>query len=86
MLNDSAEEKHKRKSLYRFLNYVRTTRGTLFFVGDLFDFYFEYPDMVPKAYFDFYNKAFQLKKVFIFDSFRRTNKEKVKFFLYLDSL
>ena len=62
MLNDSAEEKHKRKSLYRFLNYVRTTRGTLFFVGDLFDFYFEYPDMVPKAYFDFYNKAFQLKK------------------------
>ena len=56
MLNDSAEEKHKRKSLYRFLNYVRTTRGTLFFVGDLFDFYFEYPDVVPKAYFDFYNK------------------------------
>ena len=62
MLNDSAEEKHKRQSLYRFLNYVRTTRGTLFFVGDLFDFYFEYPDVVPKAYFDFYNKAYQLKK------------------------
>lgn len=62
MLNETAEEKHKRKSLYRFLNYVRTTRGTLFFVGDLFDFYFEYPDMIPKAYFDFYNKAFQLKK------------------------
>jgi len=62
MLNETAEEQHKRKSLYRFLNYVRTTRGTLFFVGDLFDFYFEYPDMIPKAYFDFYNKAFQLKK------------------------
>ena len=57
MLNDSAEEKHKRKSLYRFLNYVRTTRGTLFFVGDLFDFYFEYPDMIPKSYSDFYDKA-----------------------------
>ena len=62
MLNDTAEERQKRKSLYRFLNYVRTTRGTLFFVGDLFDFYFEYPDMIPKAYFDFYNKAYQLKK------------------------
>ena len=62
MLNDTAEERQKRKSLYRFLNYVRTTRGTLFFVGDLFDFYFEYRDMIPKAYFDFYNKAYQLKK------------------------
>ena len=62
MLNETTEEQQKRKSLYRFLNYVRTTRGTLFFVGDLFDFYFEYPDMIPKAYFDFYNKAFQLKK------------------------
>ena len=62
MLSETTEEQQKRKSLYRFLNYVRTTRGTLFFVGDLFDFYFEYPDMIPKAYFDFYNKAFQLKK------------------------
>ena len=62
MLEDTAKEQRKRESLYRFLNLVRTTRGTLFFVGDLFDFYFEYPDMIPKAYFDFYNKAYQLKK------------------------
>ena len=62
MLNQSSEEDAKRESLYRFLNFVRTTRGTLFFVGDLFDFYFEYPDMIPKSYFEFYNKAFQLKK------------------------
>ena len=62
MLDQSSEEEAKRDSLYRFLNFVRTTRGTLFFVGDLFDFYFEYPDMIPKSYFDFYNKAFQLKK------------------------
>ena len=58
MLEDTAKEQLKRESLYRFLNLVRTTRGTLFFVGDLFDFYFEYPDMIPKAYFDFYNKAY----------------------------
>ena len=42
MLNQSSEEEAKRESLYRFLNFVRTTRGTLFFVGDLFDYYFEY--------------------------------------------
>ena len=58
MLNDSVDETQRQKKLFRFMNYVRTTRGTLFFVGDLFDFYFEYPDMVPKAYFDFYNKAY----------------------------
>ena len=62
MLNDSEDEQQRQRKLYRFMNYVRTTRGTLFFVGDLFDFYFEYPDMVPKAYFEFYNKAYQLKK------------------------
>ena len=62
MLDESSDESAKRESLYRFLNFVRTTRGTLFFVGDLFDFYFEYPDVIPKSYFDFYNKAFQLKK------------------------
>jgi len=62
MLEDSTEEQHKRKLLFRFLNFVRTTRGTIYFVGDLFDFYFEYSDVIPKAYFDFYNKAYQLKK------------------------
>ena len=31
MLNQSSEEEAKRESLYRFLNFVRTTRGTLFF-------------------------------------------------------
>ena len=53
MLNDSEDEQQRQRKLYRFMNYVRRTRGTLFFVGDLFDFYFEYPDMVPKAYFEF---------------------------------
>ena len=53
MLDEYSDESAKRESLYRFLNFVRTTRGTLFFLGDLFDFYFEYPDVIPKSYFDF---------------------------------
>lgn len=62
MMNETEEEKQRQKKLFHFMNYVRTTRGTLFFVGDLFDFYFEYNDLIPKAYFNFYNKVFQLKK------------------------
>ena len=62
MLDESSDESAKRESLYRFLNFVRTTRGTLFFVGDLFDFYFEYPDVIPKAYADFYEKASNMKR------------------------
>ena len=61
-LRTSPEEKNRRESLYRLLDQVRLTGGTCFFVGDLFDFYFEYPDLVPKSYTDFYQKAKDMKK------------------------
>ena len=61
-LQTSPEEKNRRESLYRLLDQVRLTGGTCFFVGDLFDFYFEYPDLVPKSYTDFYQKAKDMKK------------------------
>ena len=55
-------EKDRRKKLYRLLDKICETGGTCFFVGDLFDFYFEYPDVIPKAYADFYEKASSMKK------------------------
>ena len=58
---DQAEEA-RRKKLYRLLDKICETGGTCFFVGDLFDFYFEYPDVIPKAYADFYEKASYMKK------------------------
>jgi len=61
-LRTSPEEKNRRESLYRLLDQVQLTGGTCFFVGDLFDFYFEYPDLVPKSYTDFYQKAKEMKK------------------------
>ena len=61
-LRPSPEEKIRRESLYRLLDHIRETGGTCFFVGDLFDFYFEYPHLVPKAYIDFYYKALEMKK------------------------
>jgi UDP-2,3-diacylglucosamine hydrolase len=58
----SPDEKNRRKNLYRLLDHIRETGGTCFFIGDLFDFYFEYPHLIPKAYIDFYHKALEMKR------------------------
>tara|TARA_Y100001970_G_scaffold293265_1_gene438921 strand:+ start:50 stop:790 length:741 start_codon:yes stop_codon:yes gene_type:complete len=55
------DELKRREKLYRFLDIVQETGGTCFFLGDLFDFYFEYQNMIPKAYSDFYHKAKSLR-------------------------
>ena len=62
MLDQSTDEQHRRESLFRLMDQVKGTGGSLFFVGDLFDFYFEYPDLIPKAFADFYTKVLELKK------------------------
>ena len=38
------------KNLEKFFSHVANTGGTLFINGDLFDFYFEYKDVIPKKY------------------------------------
>lgn len=60
-LRVDSREQERRGKLYRLLDHIQETGGTCFFVGDLFDFYFEYPDLVPKAYTDFYQKAMEMK-------------------------
>ena len=61
MLDITSLEQKRRKNLYRLMDKVKSTGGSLFFLGDLFDFYFEYPDVIPKAFTDFYTKALDLK-------------------------
>lgn len=51
----------RQSQLLQFLHYVESTGGTLFINGDLFDFYFEYNDVIPKMYFPLYNSLFNLK-------------------------
>ena len=60
-LNLDKKEEERRKKLFRLLDHIIDSGGTCFFVGDLFDFYFEYPDLIPKAFDDFYQKALYMK-------------------------
>ena len=48
------KEKERRAKLYRLLDTIKKDGGTIFFVGDLFDFYFEYPHMIPKSLYLLY--------------------------------
>lgn len=62
LLDESGAEQIRREKLYRFLGHVKETGGTLFIVGDMFDFYFEYQHVIPKIYFDFFHELYTLKK------------------------
>ena len=48
----SSDEQRKRKKLKQFVHHIIEKNGTLVIVGDLFDFWFEYKHVIPKAYFD----------------------------------
>lgn len=67
-LSRSEEEKAKRNQLVAFVDHVIERGGTLFIVGDLFDFWFEYKYVMPKAYFDVLTALYRarLKGVDIF--------------------
>lgn len=61
-LNPDSGEHTRQSRLFRFFDHVAETGGTLFIVGDLFDFYFEYPHVIPKMYFEFYTELYRLKQ------------------------
>jgi UDP-2,3-diacylglucosamine hydrolase len=49
-LGPRQNERAKEDRLLRFLSAIRPTTGTLFIVGDLFDFWFEYKTVIPKGF------------------------------------
>ncbi|MBL7047126.1 MAG: UDP-2,3-diacylglucosamine diphosphatase [Candidatus Marinimicrobia bacterium] len=51
-LTQSGKEEEKRRNLISFIEHVIDKKGTLFIVGDFFDYWFEYKYVIPKAYFD----------------------------------
>ena len=60
-LNGKNYDLKKRNSLSNFFNHILQNGGTLFIVGDLFDYWFEYKYFIPKNYFDILTKISQLK-------------------------
>ena len=62
LINSSNNEHDKKEKLFRFINQIKNSKGTLFINGDLFDFYYEYPHVIPKKYFDTYVKIYELKQ------------------------
>ena len=62
MLNRTKEEAKREEILFNFFDHVRKTGGTLIINGDLFDFYFEYKDVIPKVYAPLYYQILKLRE------------------------
>jgi UDP-2,3-diacylglucosamine hydrolase len=62
MLNRTKKEVEREEILFNFFDHVRKTGGTLIINGDLFDFYFEYKDVIPKVYAPFYYQILKLRE------------------------
>jgi len=62
MLKPSTNEHEKKQKLFHFFDHISRSGGTLLIGGDLFDFYYEYPHVIPKQYFDVYVEIQKLQK------------------------
>ena len=62
MLERSETEVRRQNILFRFLHHVKKSGGTLVINGDLFDFYFEYKDVIPKVFVPFYHEILKLRE------------------------
>ncbi len=62
MLKKSNSESERQKILFQFLHHVSDTGGTLVINGDLFDFYFEYKDVIPKIFVPFYHEILKIRE------------------------
>ncbi|MBS4027860.1 MAG: UDP-2,3-diacylglucosamine diphosphatase [Ignavibacteriales bacterium] len=49
-LGNKQEEEQKRENLFSFLDYVLLNGNELFILGDLFDVWFEYKQVIPKGH------------------------------------
>ncbi len=60
MLKSTQDEHAKIQKLFQFFDFVSKSGGTLIIGGDLFDFFYEYPNLIPKQYFEVYMQLYQL--------------------------
>ena len=57
---DAASSLIREKKICRFLDSIKADASTIFIVGDLFDFWFEYSTVVPKGYVRILGKLAEL--------------------------
>ena len=57
---NAAESLLREKKIIRFLDEIKLQAATIFIVGDLFDFWFEYKKVVPKGYVRILGKIAEL--------------------------
>lgn len=59
-LQDKEAEGKKELKLIEFLDFINTKGNTLFILGDLFDYWFEYKHVLQKGYFRIFTKLKEL--------------------------
>lgn len=59
---DSVTSFKRERKLVKFLDQIKLDAHSIFFVGDVFDFWFEYKEVVPKNYILFFAKLMQLRE------------------------
>ncbi|MBN7811281.1 UDP-2,3-diacylglucosamine diphosphatase [Algoriphagus sp. H41] len=59
---DSATSKLREKKIIRWLDSVADDAAAIFLVGDIFDFWFEYGQVIPKGFIPFISKIAQLRE------------------------
>lgn len=65
---NAAESKIREKRIISWLDSIESDAAAIFLVGDIFDFWFEYGEVIPKGFIPFISKISQLrdKKIPIF--------------------
>lgn len=58
---NSLESKTREHRIIRWLDFIASDAAAIFLVGDIFDFWFEYKEVIPKGYVPFISKIAQLR-------------------------
>ena len=58
---NSHESKIREQRIIRWLNTIESDAAAIFLLGDIFDFWFEYAEVIPKGFVSFISKISQLR-------------------------
>ncbi|MDR2980422.1 MAG: UDP-2,3-diacylglucosamine diphosphatase [Bacteroidales bacterium] len=59
---DAESSKHREERVIAWLEQISKDATHLFLLGDVFDFWFEYKDVVPRGYFNFFAQLDKLRR------------------------